>query len=93
MRAAIALFFAAVLSGCQHMPERVLVPVKETCRIDMPKKPGWATASLTKDSGIWDQSKALLAERRQRKAYESQLEAAITACNEPLPATAEALNR
>lgn len=76
---------AAILAGCAsppRVPEQVLVPVPVPCKVEMPKAPAWATASLKPDADIFDQVKAILAERRQRIAYEAQLEAALNACQQ-----------
>lgn len=83
MRAVAIAALAALLVGCEtapRVPEEVLVPVPVPCKVDKPRPPVWATASLKPDADIFDQVKALLAERRQRVAYERQLEAAIAAC-------------
>lgn len=73
---------ALVLAGCatNKPPERVLVPVPVPCKVDVPREPVWATDSLSPDADIWDQTKALLAERAQRIGYQKQLKAAIDAC-------------
>lgn len=80
MRAAIALALVAVLASCGATTKVVKVPVSVPCKVDMPQPPVWATESLKPDAGIFDQVKALLAERRQRQGYQQQLEAAIAAC-------------
>lgn len=79
MRAAL---LCLLLAGCATAPrvERVEIPVPVPCRVQVPEAPVWATASLAPDAGIWDQAKALLAERQQRMAYEAKLEAAARAC-------------
>ncbi|MFG5410363.1 hypothetical protein ABXN37_22535 [Piscinibacter sakaiensis] len=51
------------------------------CRVTLPPRPVYATEALSSDAGIYDQVRALLAERRQRMAYEAQLEAAARACS------------
>lgn len=93
MRAAV-LLIALALAGCGHrLPEKVLVPVPVPCRVDMPAKPVWATQALRADADIFDQVKALLAERRQRQAYERLLEAAIAGCNDSGSAETATLSR
>lgn len=82
MKALTAVFMALLLSGCQTIPEKVLVPVSVPCRVVKPKEPKWATAGLKADASIWEKVQALLAERRQRIAYEAVLNAAIESCNE-----------
>ena len=80
MRAAMIAGLVLVLAGCSPLTKVVKVPVSVPCKVDMPKPPVWATESLSKDAGIFDQVKALLAERRQRQGYQEQLEAAIASC-------------
>lgn len=71
-----------LLAGCQAtMPATVKVPVAVPCEVILPARPVWATESLRPDAGIFEQVKALLAERRQREGYEAQLEAAARACS------------
>lgn len=90
----VAVFLALAslcLVGCApNPPARVLVPVAVPCKVDAPKPPVWATSALGPDSDIWDQVKALLAERRQRIGYGLQLQAAIDAC-QPSPPPAGGL--
>ena len=79
---------ALVLAGCAtKLPERVLGPVPVYCEVAMPKHPVWATTGLPKDADIFVKVRALLAERRQRIAYQRQLEAAVAACNAPVSAS------
>lgn len=73
-----------VLAGCAtRLPERVLVPVPVYCEVSLPKAPVWATTGLPADADIFVKVRSVLAERRQRIAYQRQLEAAIAACNAP----------
>lgn len=86
---ALLLLCALTLTGCAtRVPKTVLVPVTVPCKVDLPSKPVWATSALAKDADIFDQVKALLAERRQRAGYQKQLEAAIAGCNTPTTAVA-----
>lgn len=77
-----ALALAAVLCGCSTTPraERVEVPIQVPCRVTVPEEPVYATSTLTAQSTIWDQAKALLAEIQQRRAYTAKLHAAARAC-------------
>lgn len=79
MRAAL---LCLLLAGCATQPrlERVEVPVPVPCRVAVPDHPVFATEGLPASAGIWEQAKALLAERQQRIAYEAKLEAAAKAC-------------
>jgi hypothetical protein len=73
------------LTGCfPRLPERVLVPFPVVCDQVKPAVPAWATDSLAPGADIWDKSKALLAERKQRISYEGQLETALDACTKPI---------
>lgn len=68
------------LAGCSGMPTTVKVPVPVYCKVEKIDPPEWATKKLAATADIFDQVKALLVERRQRKLYEALLEAAIEAC-------------
>ena len=82
MKAALIALFVLLLAGCGHkMPERVLVPIEVPCKVDVPSEPTWATKTLRDGADIFDQVRALLAERKQRIAYERLLRAAVTSCN------------
>jgi len=50
------------------------------CKAPTPQRPLFAVDGLPLGSGIWDQMKALRAERLQRQGYEAELEAAVSAC-------------
>ena len=78
-----ALVAMLALAGCNTVPLRVMVPVAVPCEVVMPVAPVWATDALLPDAGIWDQTKALLAERFQRIGYEAELVAALEACQLP----------
>ena len=83
----LVLFFGMFLSGCStnpfsHKPVEVLVPVQVPCKITPPSKPNFAVNNLGIGEDIFEQVKALLAERKQRQGYELELEEAIKACNE-----------
>ncbi|MCZ9638575.1 hypothetical protein [Pseudomonas putida] len=59
---------------------RVEVPVQVPCRVPEVAVPPWAAAGLRKGDSLEVKVRALLAERRQRIGYESQLAAAAGAC-------------
>lgn len=84
MRAiAIAAVAALALAGCASTTPRVqevLVPVSVPCKAAIPDRPALAVDSLPIGAGIWEQMKALRAERNQRQGYEKELEAAIQSC-------------
>ncbi len=79
---ALMCLAAAALAGCATttpLPEVVTIqkPVRQAIQAEPVKKPDWAMDSLPIGAPIDDQVKALLAEREQRKAYETELEAAV----------------
>lgn len=75
---------ALMLTGCGLMPApkvvEVKVPVQVQCKVTHPDRPLFAVDGLPVGSGIWEQMKALRAERLQRIGYEIELEAAVRAC-------------
>lgn len=84
MKSAI-LLAALLLTGCAGlMPApkvvEVKVPVQVQCKVVPPERPLFAVDGLPVGSGIWEQMKALRAERMQRIGYEVELEAAVRAC-------------
>lgn len=84
MQALSVMTLALALAGCAGgPPARVLVPMPVNCKVDMPKKPVWATSTMAPDADIFVKVRALLVERRQRVTYEKLLEAAIAGCNTP----------
>lgn len=89
MRLSLTGFLAGILSfglaGCATTPPpvqpvEVRVPVAVPCKAPTPERPAFAVDALPLGSGIWDQMKALRAERLQRQGYETELEAAVKAC-------------
>lgn len=83
----LTILLALLLCGCNTIPRIVKVPIEVPCSVEKPDAPEWATKHLTPKADVFDKVKALLAERRQRMAYESLLEAAVDAC-QPQPARA-----
>lgn len=82
MKTAI-LLTVLLLTGCAGMTPRVVevkVPVPVPCKATPPERPLFAVDGLAIGSGIWEQMKALRAERQQRIGYEVELEAAVKAC-------------
>ena len=74
-----------VLTGCAAIPsapvvQEVSVPVSVPCRIVAPEAPAFAVDGLPLGSIVYDQMKALRAERLQRMGYETKLLAAIQTC-------------
>lgn len=80
-----ALVVSFSMSGCAGpapapVVQEVRVPVPVPCHVDVPERPAFAVDGLPIGSGIWQQMKALRAERLDRQAYELELEAAVRAC-------------
>ncbi|AJG13704.1 MULTISPECIES: hypothetical protein [Pseudomonas] len=75
-----------MLAACANKVEpqvqfvRVEVPVQVPCRAPEVAVPPWAAAGLRKTDSLEVKVRALLAERRQRIGYETELAAAATAC-------------
>ncbi|WP_279653756.1 hypothetical protein [Pseudomonas morbosilactucae] len=73
------------LFGCAaREPEvrtvRVEVPVQVPCRAPEVGVPPWAAANLRKTDSLEVKVRALLAERRQRIGYETEMAASLEAC-------------
>lgn len=89
-RLSLTGFLAVILSfclvGCATtaaplvQPVEVRVPVAVPCKAPVPVRPVFAVDALPIGSGVWEQMSALRAERLQRQGYETELEAAISAC-------------
>lgn len=85
MRLAISPLILLLVCGCatREAPprvERVEVPVAVPCKVAMPPRPALATDSLALGAPIWDQTRALRAERKELRAYVVKLEAVISGC-------------
>lgn len=81
----LAVIVSFCLGGCAStapavQPVEVKVPVAVPCKVPTPERPLFAVDGLPLGSSIWDQMKALRAERWQRQGYETELEAAVKAC-------------
>lgn len=79
------VLLALVLTGCAgREPEvrtvRVEVPVLVSCKTKEVAVPPWAAVGLKKTDSLEVKVRALLAERRQRVAYERILLSAVSAC-------------
>lgn len=85
MKFLLAGFFLVLLMGCAgRQPEvrtvRVDVPVLVPCNTKVVAPPPWAAVALKKTDGLELKVRALLAERRQRIAYEAELVAMVGSC-------------
>jgi hypothetical protein len=84
----IPIFAALALTGCAGMKTTgqttvaVKVPVAVSCQIPDVKKPVFAVSTLPVGADIFVQTKAMVAERLQRIAYENSLESIINASKE-----------
>ena len=84
----LPIVLAMLLAGCAGQvaepPEpvvvRVEVPVEVPCRTERVPRPAFAVDALRIGAPNDEQMRALRAERKQRKAYETRLEAAVAAC-------------
>lgn len=80
------LLAGLILAGCasraapQIQYVRVEVPVQVPCRAPEVAVPPWAAVGLRKTDSLEVKVRALLAERRQRMGYETQLASAAGAC-------------
>lgn len=84
----LLIVLVLLLAGCAgKVPEppeplvvRVEVPVKVPCRTERVPRPAFAVDALRIGAPNDEQMRALRAERKQRKAYEKRLEAAVATC-------------
>lgn len=82
----IAVFAALVLSGCATKSERptqvveVKIPVRVACTVATPVQPAWVVPAVQKGADVFDQMRALLADRELAFAYQRELESALVAC-------------
>jgi hypothetical protein len=87
------LLLCVLVTGCGSFkaPSTITVdvPVYTPCVIAQIDRPDLAVDNLPIGSNIWEQMKALRAERIQREAYESILEKAIQSCQASDPAGAD----
>ncbi len=86
IRAVLMTIAAFTLTACATNPATVSVPVEVRipvpipCESPTPSRPAFAVDALSLGAGIWEQMSALRAERLQRQGYETELEAAVKAC-------------
>jgi hypothetical protein len=79
------LVFCLLLSACAetrtlYKPVAVEVPVAVPCEAPKIERPAFPVASLSPQSPLFDQVKALVAENELRQGYEAELEAAVGGC-------------
>jgi hypothetical protein len=88
MRCALIAIAALGLAACAHTPRpepkvetvEVKVPVPVPCKANVGPAPSYADDALDLAGSIYDQVKALLVGREQRKAREKVLEGAVVGC-------------
>ena len=84
----LLLIFCGLIIGCTSQPAaryidrpvRVEVPVLLPCPVTEPPRRGYATAGLVRDSTPFEKIRALLVERKERAATESELRELLGAC-------------
>lgn len=81
-----AAVLCAAMAGCSPTPQRVAVPVP--CRVTIPARPIMPTESLPVDASLDAFVQAAAAEIERREGYETELRAALGACQD---APAEAM--
>lgn len=82
------LFLVLLVAGCSSPPKPepitrpviVEVPVSIPCRVAIPPEPDYATGSLPLGSDIFEQVRALLIEREQRRGVQAEQKKALEAC-------------
>jgi hypothetical protein len=84
----IALIAIAALSGCAQKPiikvetVEVLVPVRLPCSVEEPGEPFWNVPGVPRDATIFEQMRALLADRALAFGYQNELKTALGACKQ-----------
>ena len=81
----LSIFLLVFLVGCSNIPSKpveVKVPVPVYCNIKEPVKPNFKVQKDILGQDIEYKVRMLLAERKQRSAYELELTEDIKACNE-----------
>ena len=75
-----------VLAGCTTKGERptqtveVKIPVRAACTVATPAQPSWVVPAVPKGADVFEQMRALLADREMAFAYQKELESALGAC-------------
>lgn len=76
----LVLILILTLLGCSSTPKEHVSMVTVPCKTQAVDKPISVFDSLPDSASLFDQIKALLADRENMKAYEIKLEAANKAC-------------
>lgn len=77
----LALAAAILLASCATRRDPP-IPVAVTCKVTLPAQPTFSFDHLPEGSDIFTQVKTLLADRRERIAYEREVESAARSCSE-----------
>ena len=84
MKTLATLFLAVTLSGCAvqgpTVTQEVKIPVAVSCIKETPEKPSYPFQEALLSEDVFSKVKKALAEIELRIAYESKLEAVISAC-------------
>lgn len=80
MRAALPLLLLAGCATAPALPERVEVPVPVPCVAEVPARPDLVTDAQLRAMTDYQIILALARDRLQRRQYEAELEAALSAC-------------
>ena len=80
--AVILVLIVVMLTACSNVPAvtKVNIAVPVNCNVAKPDKPNLAVDSLPIGADIWDKMAALRVDRINQKAYEHELEVAMSAC-------------
>ena len=78
------IFLLMLLTACAgepvYQPVDISVPVATPCKPPAIKPPDWPLQTTSTQAPLFDKVKTALAELELRKAYETELEAAVKAC-------------
>jgi hypothetical protein len=77
--------FLLILASCTtevpvFRPVNVEVPVAAPCRTTPVTKPDFALSHISKTDDLTEKTRAALMELDQRRAYETEIEAEVAAC-------------
>lgn len=88
----LTILICLALAGCCPKPSiirepvEVMVPVPVPCDAKLPVKPIWKLdAPEVRKAGLFLKGNSSLQELEQRRQYERELEAALSACIAPIP--------
>ena len=80
----LSILLVVLLSGCAketvYQPVDVALPVAVPCKVPEIKQPEWPLQRLAPEASLFRKTQAALAELDLRKAYEAQMEAAVSGC-------------